>query len=56
MGLQKSKDLERKSSAVSLSDMEADPAYLPNGIPRCPITGSKYTLDAAKHRVSGHDH
>ena len=42
--------------AVNLSDMEADPAYLPAGIPRCPITGGKYTLDAANRRVSGHDH
>ena len=38
----------------SLEDIAADPAYFPNGIPKCPVTGAKYILDKVTHRVAAH--
>gem|GEM_PF-280166 len=40
--------------ANDLSDIGADPNYFPEGIPVCPVTGVKYKLNAATHRVNGH--
>jgi general secretion pathway protein G len=34
-----------------LSDIGSDPDYFPEGIPKSPIDGSAYTLDATTHRV-----
>lgn len=42
--------------AANLSDLGADVAYFPEGIPTCPVTGAAYTLDAITHRVTGHSH
>jgi prepilin-type N-terminal cleavage/methylation domain-containing protein len=42
--------------ATNLSDLAADPAYLPEGLPTCPVDGSAYTLDPATHRILGHTH
>ena len=33
-----------------------DPAYFPEGIPRCPVDGSKYLLHGETHRVAPHQH
>lgn len=40
----------------NLSDLAADPDYLPEGLPVCPVDGSAYTFDAATQSISGHDH
>jgi len=42
--------------SATLDDIGADPAYFPSGIPACPVSRSKYTLDETTHRVSGHNH
>jgi prepilin-type N-terminal cleavage/methylation domain-containing protein len=42
--------------AADFSDMAADPNYLPEGLPSCPVDGSAYLLDPATHRVVGHTH
>ena len=42
--------------AADLSDLAADPNYLPEGLPACPVDGSAYTFDPATHRVLGHAH
>ena len=39
-----------------LSDIAADANFFPDGIPKCPVDGSAYTLDGTTHRVSGHTH
>ncbi|MFP4057496.1 MAG: type II secretion system protein [Candidatus Brocadiia bacterium] len=39
-----------------LSDLGRDPAYFPGGIPRCPVTGEPYRMDAETHRVLRHHH
>ena len=41
---------------ANLSDIGADPEYFPEGIPTCPVDGSKYKLDPVTHRVKGHNH
>lgn len=42
--------------ATNLSDVGADPAYFPDGLPLCPLDGTAYQLDATTHNVVGHDH
>jgi len=42
--------------AADLSDMSKDGACFPDGLPRCPVDGSAYTLDGTTHRVAGHGH
>ena len=42
--------------AGNLSDIGANPAYFPEGLPTCPVDGSAYTFDSATHRVLGHVH
>jgi hypothetical protein len=42
--------------AADLSDIGADPAYFPEGLPTCPVDDSAYALDPATHRVMGHNH
>lgn len=42
--------------AASLSDIEADLEYFPEGLPSCPVDGSTYTIDGATGRVVGHTH
>ena len=36
-----------------LSDLD-DPAYFPDGLPTCPVTGDAYELDETTGRVTGH--
>ena len=31
-----------------------DPAYFPDGVPVCPVSGNPYALDATTKRVTGH--
>jgi hypothetical protein len=40
--------------ATDLSDIAADPAYFPEGVPNCPVSGAPYRIDATTHRVIGH--
>ena len=42
--------------ATGLSDIGANQAFFPEGLPTCPVDGSAYQLDAATHRVTGHSH
>ncbi len=42
--------------AADLSDIGADDAYLPDGLPSCPVDGSAYLFDGNTHRVTGHAH
>jgi len=37
--------------APDLSDIGADPAYFPEGIPANPVSGAAYALDATTYRV-----
>jgi prepilin-type N-terminal cleavage/methylation domain-containing protein len=41
--------------ASDLSDIAADPAYFPDGLPNCPVTGQPYRIDPTTHRVVGHE-
>ncbi|MBN1851763.1 MAG: type II secretion system protein [Pirellulales bacterium] len=41
--------------ASDLNDIGADPMYFPEGIPRCPVDGSSYTIDA-EGMIVGHVH
>ena len=43
--------------AADLSDIGADSAYFPEGLPACPVSGGEaYAFDTASKRVTGHDH
>lgn len=42
--------------AANLTDIGADQAYFPQGLPVCPVDGSSYTIEATTGRVSGHTH
>jgi hypothetical protein len=42
--------------AADLGDIAQDPAYFPNGIPPCPVTGAPYGMDPRTHRVIKHYH
>ena len=42
--------------AASLSDIGADTAYFPEGLPTCPVDGSTYTIDTTTGYVTGHNH
>jgi prepilin-type N-terminal cleavage/methylation domain-containing protein len=42
--------------AADLSDLAADTARFPDGLPTCPVDGSAYALDPTTHRVGGHNH
>lgn len=50
--------LRRKGAlpTSNLSDIGADPAYFPKGLPTCPVDGSAYTIDPSTRRVVGHTH
>jgi prepilin-type N-terminal cleavage/methylation domain-containing protein len=41
---------------ANLSNIGANPAYFPNGVPVCPVDGSAYTIDTTSGLVSGHTH
>jgi general secretion pathway protein G len=41
--------------AMNLSNIGADLAYFPAGLPSCPVDGSPYVIDATG-RVAGHNH
>src|SRR5262245_60225705 len=42
--------------AANLSNIGADTAYFPNGLPTCPVDGTTYTIDTTTGRVTGHTH
>ncbi len=42
--------------ASNLSDIGADTAYFPNGLPVCPVDGTVYTIDTTTGLVNGHTH
>lgn len=42
--------------ASNLSDIGADSAYFPEGVPVCPVDGTSYTIDTTTGFVNGHDH
>lgn len=46
--------LEGSWPADNLSDIGADTAYFPQGVPTCPVSGDAYQLDSTSHRVDGH--
>ena len=41
---------------ANLSDIGADAAYFPSGLPVCPVDGSPYTIDTTSGQVTGHTH
>ena len=47
--------LFHEGSLPSLDDLH-DAEYLPDGIPLCPVTKTKYSLDPDSGRVLGHKH
>jgi prepilin-type N-terminal cleavage/methylation domain-containing protein len=42
--------------AANLSDIGADTAYFPSGLPLCPVDGTVYTIDTTSGLVIGHTH
>jgi type II secretory pathway pseudopilin PulG len=42
--------------AANLSDIGANPAYFPSGVPVCPVDGTAYTIDTTTGLVTGHTH
>ena len=42
--------------AANLSDIGANPAYFPQGLPTCPVDGASYTIDTTSGLVIGHPH
>ena len=42
--------------AANLSNIGADTAYFPSGLPLCPVDGSAYTIDTTSGLVIGHTH
>jgi hypothetical protein len=42
--------------AADLSDIATNTDYFPEGIPKCPVDDSVYSIDVATHRVTGHSH
>jgi general secretion pathway protein G len=42
--------------AANLSDIGANTTYFPEGLPKCPVDGSSYTITTSNLRVSGHTH
>ena len=41
---------------LNLANIGSDPDYFSDRLPTCPVDGTTYTLDAATHYVSGHNH
>jgi general secretion pathway protein G len=44
------------SPAADLSNIGANTTYFPEGLPRCPVDGSAYTINTTTQRVNGHSH
>jgi prepilin-type N-terminal cleavage/methylation domain-containing protein len=42
--------------AANLSDIGADTAYFPGGLPTCPVDGTAYTINTTTGLVNGHTH
>ena len=42
--------------AANLSDIGADTAYFPSGMPTCPVDGTTYTINTTTGLVTGHTH
>ena len=42
--------------AANLSDIGANQAYFPEGLPTCPVDGTSYTIDTTDGHVTGHTH
>ncbi|MEX2310604.1 MAG: prepilin-type N-terminal cleavage/methylation domain-containing protein [Pirellulales bacterium] len=42
--------------AANLSNIGADAAYFPSGVPTCPVDGTSYTIDTTSGLVTGHTH
>ena len=42
--------------AANLSDIGANPNYLPGGLPTCPVDGTSYTISTTTGLVIGHTH
>lgn len=41
---------------ATLSNIGADTNYFPEGLPRCPVDNSTYSIDTSTLRVIGHSH
>jgi prepilin-type N-terminal cleavage/methylation domain-containing protein len=42
--------------AADLSNIGANAAYFPQGLPTCPVDGSAYTINTTSGTVNGHTH
>jgi prepilin-type N-terminal cleavage/methylation domain-containing protein len=42
--------------AADLSDIGTDRNFFPEGLPTCPVDGSRYSFSAASQQVNGHAH
>jgi general secretion pathway protein G len=45
-----------KWPAANLRNIGTTARYFPDGLPTCPVDGSRYTVDPNSGRVIGHDH
>lgn len=41
---------------ANLSNIGADTAYFPSGLPTCPVDGTSYTISTTTGLVTGHTH
>jgi prepilin-type N-terminal cleavage/methylation domain-containing protein len=42
--------------AANLSNIGADTAYFPGGVPTCPVDGTAYSINTTSGLVTGHTH
>ncbi|MEX0642650.1 MAG: hypothetical protein WD468_08105 [Pirellulales bacterium] len=42
--------------AANLSNIGANTAYFPSGLPACPVDGTSYTISTTTGLVTGHTH
>ena len=45
--------VENSSYPTNLSDLNT-PAYFPQGIPTCPVSGAAYSMNTTTYRIDGH--
>lgn len=41
---------------TNLSDIGSDSGFFPEGLPKCPVDGSNYSISTSTLRVNGHSH
>lgn len=50
------KNVNGSYPSATLSTIQDDINYFPEGLPTCPVDGSSYTIDSSTGLVVGHEH